>query len=60
MDSPSCGMEALSAATNIGAIGDVVQDIRVSVENQVDEANGTLADGEALFVDLQGRHMLAT
>ncbi len=45
------GLEALGATARVRAVRDVVQDVRVLVERRVDEADGVLAAGEALFVD---------
>ena len=51
-DSPLYGRETLRAAPQVRALGDVVQNIVMTVQDWVDEANGTFASNSTLLIDL--------
>ena len=48
---PRHGLEAGRAAARVRTVGNVVQDLRVLVQDGVDEADGALARVQALVVD---------
>lgn len=51
---PWDSLEAYGAATGIGAIGDVVENLRMGVKGWIDKANRFFASCETFFVDLEG------
>lgn len=51
--------ESVSIAPGTGAIGDIVEHLRVGVEDRVHEAHRPLAHSETLLVDLEDPNSLA-
>lgn len=51
-DLPSSSMEALSSASKISSVCNIIQNPREGVKDRVDEADWAFANGESLFVDL--------
>lgn len=46
------GGESIGVTSGIGTVSDIMEDLRMSIEHGVHEANRALAGGETLFVDL--------
>lgn len=45
-------MESLSSTTKVGTVSNIIQYLRVGVENGVQEANRALSDGRSVLVEL--------
>jgi hypothetical protein len=52
---PLDGTEAIRATTNIGTVGNIIEDMGVSVKHGVHETNRTLALMDTLLVDLKDK-----
>jgi hypothetical protein len=53
MDIPLNSVESLRATPHIRPIGDIIQHLRMRIQHRIHEPDWTLADREALLVDLQ-------
>lgn len=45
-------MEAFTSATNVRSVDNVIEDLGMSIENGVHEANWAFADGDSLLIEL--------
>lgn len=51
-DSPFNSSESIGITSSTGTIGDIIKNLRVCVQDRVDETNGSLALCDTLLVDL--------